>query len=114
MGGFYERLVGLVKRAMRKTIQKTLLTVIQLQTILKEVEATINARPLVYIGDDLESNITLTPRHFLSLNPYTGIPETENDQNDPDYSPYESSSTRLLQIWKKRTEITECILESVA
>ena len=101
MGGFYERLVGLVKRAMRKTIQKNLLTVIQLQTILKEVEATINARPLVYIGDDLESNITLTPRHFLSLNPYTGIPETENDQYDPDYSPYESSSTRLLQIWKK-------------
>ena len=101
MGGFYERLVGLVKRAMRKTIQKNLLTVIQLQTILKEVEATINARPLAYIGDDLESNITLTPRHFLSLNPYTGIPETENDQYDPDYSPYESSPTRLLQIWKK-------------
>ena len=34
-GGFYERLVGLVKRAMGKTIQKNLLTVIQLQTILK-------------------------------------------------------------------------------
>ena len=101
MGGFYERLVGLVKRAMRKTIQRKLLTVIQLQTILKEVEATINARPLVYVGDDLESNITLTPQHFLSLNPYTGIPEIENDQDDPDYSPYESSSGRLLQIWKK-------------
>ena len=103
MGGFYERLVGLVKRAMRKTIQKNLLTVIQLQTILKEVEATINARPLVYKGDDLESNITLTPRHFLSLNPYSGIPTTDNDQYDLDYSPYESSSIRLisLQIWKK-------------
>ena len=101
MGGFYERLVGLVKRAMRKTIQRKLLTVIQLQTILKEVEATINARPLVYVGDDLESNITLTPQHFLSLNPYTGIPEIENDQDDPDYSPYESSPGRLLQIWKK-------------
>ena len=62
MGGFYERLVGLVKRAMRKTIQRKLLTVIQLQTILKEVEATINARPLVYVGDDLTSNIALTPQ----------------------------------------------------
>ena len=90
MGGFYERFVGLVKRVMRKTIQRKLLTVIQLQTILKEVEATINARPLMYVGDDLESNITLTPQHFLSLNPSTGIPEIENDQDDPDYSPYES------------------------
>ena len=68
MGGFYERLVGLVKRAIRKTIQRKLLTVIQLQTILKEVEATVNARPVVYVGDDLESNITLAPQHFLSLN----------------------------------------------
>ena len=100
-GGFYERRVGYVKRAMRKTIQRKHLTVIQLQTILKEVEATVNARPLGYVGDDLESNITLTPRHFLSLNPYTGISEIEYDQDDPDYSPYESSSGILLQIWKK-------------
>ena len=34
---------------MRKTIQRKLLTVIQLQTILKEVEATVNARPIVYL-----------------------------------------------------------------
>ena len=64
------------------------------------MEATINARPLVYIGDDMQLNITLIQRK-VSLNPYTGIPETENDQYDPDYSPYESSSIRLFQIWKK-------------
>ena len=45
--------------------------------VLIEVEATVNARPLVYVGDDLESNITLTPNHFLSLNPKTGISELE-------------------------------------
>lgn len=101
MGGFYERLVGLVKRALRKTLHKTLLTQIHLQTVLKEVEATVNARPLVYVGDDLESNITLTPNHFLSLNPNTGIPELEYDQHDLDYNPFESSADKLLQIWKK-------------
>ena len=41
MGGFYERLVGLVKRALRKTLHRTLLTQIHLQTVLKEVEATV-------------------------------------------------------------------------
>jgi hypothetical protein len=36
MGGYYERLVGLVKRTLRKTIGRTLLTSVKLQTLLKE------------------------------------------------------------------------------
>jgi hypothetical protein len=53
---------------------RKLVTDIQLQTLLKEVEAIVNSRPLVYVGDDLESNITLTPHHFLTLNPDIGVP----------------------------------------
>ena len=64
MGGFYERLVGLVKRTLKKAIGKASLTNEQLLTILKEAEAVINARPLVYIGDDIQSLIALTPAHF--------------------------------------------------
>ena len=101
MGGFYERLVSLVKRALRKTIKRKLLTCIQLQTVLKEVEATVNARPLVYVSDDIDSTITLTPRHFLTLNPATGVPVLEHDNKDVDYNPYDSTAERLLQTWKK-------------
>ena len=35
IGGFYERLVGIVKRSLRKAIARRMLTLIQLQTILK-------------------------------------------------------------------------------
>ena len=101
MGGYYERLFGLVKRALRKNLHRTTLTKIHLQTVLKEVEATDNARPLVYVGDDIESNITLTPNHFLSLNPKSGILELEYDKADSDYNPFESSADKLLQIWLK-------------
>ena len=101
MGGFYERLVSLVKRALRKTLNRRLLDYVQLQTVLKEVEATINSRPLVYVSDDIASSITLTPNHFLTLNPQTGIPELEYDANDEDYQPHESTSERLLETWKK-------------
>ena len=104
MGGFTERLVGLVKRDFRKTINRNLLTYIQLQTLLKEVEASINTRLLVYVGDDLESSITLSPGHFLTLNPNTGVPELEFDPNDRDYNPFEGSAERLLQIWKKGSD----------
>ena len=63
-GGFYERLVSLVKRALRKSVNRQLLTYVQLQTVLKEVESTVNSRPLVYVCDDIDSTITLTPGYF--------------------------------------------------
>ena len=50
MGGYYERLVGIAKRSLRKAIGKLLLSSEQLFTILKEAEAIINSRPLVYVG----------------------------------------------------------------
>ena len=69
MGDFYERLVGIVKRSLRKAIGKVCLTSEQLLTILKEAEAVINSRPLVYVGEDINSYLTLSPAHFLTLNP---------------------------------------------
>ena len=101
MGGYYERLVGLVKRSLRKCIGRASLTTIQLQTFLKEVEAIINNRPLVHVYDDINSDITLTPSHFLSLNPKTGIPESEVEVDDGDYQGRTSSSAKLMQVWKK-------------
>ena len=39
MGGFYERLIGIVKRSSRKTVGRRLLSLIQLQTVIKEIES---------------------------------------------------------------------------
>ena len=72
-----------------------------METVIKEVEAVVSARPLVYVGGDIDFTISLSPKHFLTLNPNTGIPELEPDNNDTDYSPYESTAERLLQTWKK-------------
>ncbi|XP_052690730.1 uncharacterized protein LOC128168601 [Crassostrea angulata] len=102
MGGFYERLIGIVKRCLRKTIGKLCLTNEQLRTLVAETEAVVNSRPLVYVGDAINSNIILTPAHFLTLNPKTGIPDSnEEDTEDPEYLPNISSAEKLLQTWKK-------------
>ena len=101
MGGFYERLVGLVKQSLRKSVGRNLLSDTQLQTLLKEIEAVVNSRHLVYAGDDIDSSITLTPGHLLTLNPKTGFPELIFEQQDPNFDPYESSPDRLIRIWKK-------------
>ena len=102
MGGYYERLVGIAKRSLRKAIGKLLLCSEQLLTILKEAEAIINSRPLVYVGEDINSNMTLTPAHFLTLNPKIGLPASiQDDSEDADYSLVISSADSLLAKWKK-------------
>ena len=106
MGGFYERLIGVLKRCLRKPIGKLCLTSEQLRTLLAEAESVVNSRPLVYVGDDITSNICLTPAHFLTLNPKTSIPcnDEEGITEDPEYLPNISNEVMLLQTWKKGAE----------
>ena len=81
---------------------KACLTSEQLLTILKEAEAVINSRPLTYVGDDINSSVTLTPAHFLLLNPKIGSPAYRQDNsNDTDYNPQTTSAERLVTKWKK-------------
>ena len=51
-GGFYERLVRSVKSTLRKVLGKKTLTYEELLTVLCEVEAVINSRPLTYATED--------------------------------------------------------------
>ena len=63
--GFYERLICVVKRYLRNAIGRVCLSNEQLLTILKEAEAVVNSRPTVYVVDDVNSHITLTPAQFI-------------------------------------------------
>ena len=101
MGGLYERLVGLVKRILRKVFGKLSFTYDQLLTILTESEAVLNSRPLVFVGNDIGSGFALTPGDFLSLNPKTGNLELKVDDIHPDYLPRASSAQHLLETWKR-------------
>jgi len=103
IGGFYKRLIGLVKQSLRKSIGKISLTMIQLETVIKEVEAVVNSRPLVYVGADFSSAFTLTPGDFLSLNPNRGVSSlAEEDRlQDPDFLSKLSSSQNVLDMWCK-------------
>lgn len=65
-GGFWERLVRTVKDSLKLSIGKALLNFDELQTILTEIEATINARPLTYIDNDPNNPLILSPANFLT------------------------------------------------
>ena len=62
-GGFWERLVQLKKRCLKKVISQARLNYFELQAILLEIELVLNTRPLCELHDnDYEEQ--LTPRHL--------------------------------------------------
>ena len=46
-GGFYQRLIGMTKRALRKSLGRCSITNVELRTLLSEIEAMFTSRPLV-------------------------------------------------------------------
>lgn len=95
-GGFYERLVGLVKHCLRRTLDKTLLTNNQLITVIKEVESVLNTRPLTVVGCDLEH--VLSPSDFL--NPVAPI-VLQSEGDLPSSSSMTATKSALVSSWKK-------------
>eukprot|EP00794_Sanderia_malayensis_P004267 gene4267-biopygen3471 len=63
-GGYFERLVGTVKRCLRKVLGNARLTLDELNTVLLEIESIVNGRPLTYLYDEIDSE-PLTPFHLL-------------------------------------------------
>ena len=64
-GGFFERLIQSMKRCLRKTVGKAKLTLDELNTVVVQVEAILNSRPISYVSsEDLEE--PLTPSHLFT------------------------------------------------
>ena len=63
-GGQYERLVGLVKRALYKSVGGARLTWSEFEEVLLDVEVALNNRPLTYLEDDVQLP-TLTPNAMM-------------------------------------------------
>ena len=84
-GGYWERLIGLTKRALKKTIGRAY---VSLQTLVVEIEAHLNNRPLTYVSSDLNEPEPLTPSHLLYARMIIPLPHliVEHDEiTDDDY-----------------------------
>lgn len=61
----------------------------------------VNARLLHYVEGAINSTMTLTQNHFLTLNPSVSLQDYEDDNKDPTFRPIQSSSEKLVQTWIK-------------
>ena len=77
-GGFYERIIGIMKRSLSKQVGKALLTYDELKDVLMDTENFMNNRPLAYIEDEVGQPV-LTPNILLKGSP-TKFPEEDLEQ----------------------------------
>ncbi|KAJ8951485.1 hypothetical protein NQ318_000180, partial [Aromia moschata] len=76
-GGFWERIVGVLKVLLRKTLGRASLYYEELLTLLCDCEAIVNTRPLTYMSDDPSDLVTLTPVMFLRDQVESGLPDCD-------------------------------------
>ncbi|XP_037928818.1 uncharacterized protein LOC119665064, partial [Teleopsis dalmanni] len=74
-GGIWEAAVKSMKHHLRRVIGEVKLTYEEMSTLLIQVEAVLNSRPLCEVRDDTENTDVLTPCHFLVGRPLIDIPE---------------------------------------
>jgi len=84
-GGFYERMIKSMKRCLKKTLGNASITYEELSTVLIEVEAVLNSRPLSYVScDDLEE--PLTPSHLIYGRRILSLPLEADVKKNEGYS----------------------------
>uniref|UniRef100_A0A914UGX5 Integrase catalytic domain-containing protein n=1 Tax=Plectus sambesii TaxID=2011161 RepID=A0A914UGX5_9BILA len=101
-GGMYERMVAMVKKAYHAAIGCKLLTIEQFSTLLPEIEAIVNCRPLTYIGEDTTAGRILRPIDFILPHCQPGLPRLEEDYGEEEYKPdAPNTQDKLIKVWNK-------------
>ncbi|XP_059062792.1 uncharacterized protein LOC131855534 [Achroia grisella] len=97
MGGAWERMIRTVKTALKVTLKERAPHPDTLATILTEVEALVNSRPITHVSLDPDYPEALTPNHFLIGTPSSG----------PTYGLFNDSDLCLRKRWRIAQRITD-------
>ncbi|XP_053685681.1 uncharacterized protein LOC128735210 [Sabethes cyaneus] len=99
MGGIWEAAVKSAKRLLVAELGDTALTFEELCTVLCQIEACLNSRPLCALSTNPDCFDALTPGHFLIGQPMNLVPEPE----------VRSIPTNRLDQWQRVQQATEVV-----
>ena len=103
-GGAYERLIGLTKTCLKKVLGRSLVTFSELSTLLKEIQAVLNDRPLTYINSDIHDLQPLTPSQLLFGYNTTPLPYPPYDASEP-FDPTFGDKNDILRAHTRRSAL---------
>ena len=99
-GGFFERLIGSTKRYLKRIIGRARLSYEELFTVVCEIEAVLNSRPLLYVSSE-DFDEPLTPSHLTMGYRLSSIPDHLEPREDPDFV-----STTPLALGRRLSHLT--------
>ena len=101
-GGWWERIVRSVKQPLRKILGKAFLSYTELNTVLTDIEAVINSRPLTLVGDDVRDPEPITPAHLAIGRSLRSLPDTSSVTQSSNLVHRYLYRQRLVnQFWKR-------------
>ncbi|XP_014211825.1 uncharacterized protein LOC106641806 [Copidosoma floridanum] len=100
--GIWEAAVKSFKHHLKRILKDHKLTYEQVNTLLIEIEAILNSRPLCPLSADPNDPLTITPAHLLIGRPFNALPE-KSLLSVPDnrLSTYNFISKAKQDFWKK-------------
>ncbi|XP_023313216.1 uncharacterized protein LOC111691290 isoform X1 [Anoplophora glabripennis] len=101
-GGLWEANIKGAKHHMKRILGNSFLTYEELYTVVVQIEAVLNSRPLTPLSSDPADLIALTPSHFLIGDVLTTIPQ-ENVVDTPvnRLSLYKKLQQMLQHFWRR-------------
>lgn len=96
-GGLWEAGVKSTKSILKKVYQSASMTIAEFATLLCQIEAILNSRPLFAHSSDPHDFEVLTPGHFLINRPLIAVPEPT----------YDSIPSNRLSRWQRIQQLRE-------
>jgi len=101
-GGLWEAAVKSIKYHLRRTLGSQVATYEELCTLLAEIGACLNSRPLCALSDDPFNPTYLSPGHFLIGEPLTQLPVADfTDVKCNRLSRWQTYQQQLQQFWQR-------------
>ena len=110
-GGYWERLIGLTKNALKKALGRAYVTLPSLQTIVVEIEAHLNNRPLTYVSSDLDEPEPLTPSHLLYGRIIDTVPHSLAAEDEVIDENYQEVGSKLHNTLSKKAKAQALIIQ---
>ncbi|XP_062556600.1 uncharacterized protein LOC134221425 [Armigeres subalbatus] len=101
-GGLWESNVKCMKNHLYKSLSESHLTYEEMNTLLIQIEAILNSRPLIPMNDDPFDYQALSPGHFLIGRELTSVAEPTYDHlKDGSLSRYQLIQKRKQSFWNR-------------